>query len=517
MAASNFEESLLKKSEELLQDLSIVEEFTRNSEFTLKTEEAEKLQVEEMRAINDILGLRADGYIDTRISEDKMLCFIDFYPPSPDGNPISVDTVQNRLNELNIFYGIDWDAIKEAAFECNTENKEILDIPIARGTPPIDEVAEHFILNENFSEQDSDYGTGDEPRTDYKERNPFTIVHTGDTLAVLFEKKEGVKGRDIFGKELPYKVKKVPTYIGKENTVTEEKHINAAADGIFRIKGTAIWVEEILHIDGNIDYRTGNIDFPGNVFVNGYVEDGFKLHSGGSIFCKKTLHATDIKCEGDLEVEGGIIGRGDAQVTCGGMVRVKFIEKCHLEAGKDIFSEVGAINSIVQTLGHFSTSKKGIIIGGKVFAQNGVLTVNIGTPSSPKAEIICGTNYIVQRKLEWIRDKNVELALQLRDVKKNLDFSKTPGAELVALKDRLFAGITKLNEAAQILVHQLTKSENAKIVALGTVATGTFIEICHVPFIVPRPMKSVVFTLNKEKGRIDVTPYIPKDKPSKSK
>jgi len=498
-----FEENLKKIAGRVSEDLSAIEEFTKDLDSPLDAGADEELRREEFLSVENPDWAKKDGSFNLRLSGDAMTCVADFHPPSPDGAPVTVEAVQRKLLEMGVVYGLDWDLIGESILACNTEGRDVLEVVIARGTPPVDEVPAHYALHERFQRREIAL-ENDRESVDYRTWTPFVLVKKGDLLGVEVPGKGGKTGCDVGGNKIPFAAKNPAGITGKRNTDISKDGIAAAVDGMAKVRDGEVWVEEVLHITGNVDYHTGHIDFPGDIIIDGVVADDFNVFSAGSIFCKKTLNASNVRAKEDLFTRGGIIGRGDALVSAGGKVKAKFLERCNLEAGDDVFSEIGAINSVVQTLGKFTTSTvKGIVIGGKVYAQNGMEVFNIGTPSSPKSEIICGINHQVLRKLEWIKEKNLDFALQLREVKKTLDFSSKSRPDLVAMRKDLLAGIHKLNEAARILVNRLTKNEDARVVVYGSVIPGTYIEICNVSYIVNRPLKRVFFFLDKEKGRVE--------------
>lgn len=501
---SNYEENLKKVTGKLLQELSAIDEFAKSVDFQLENAEAEQIRRQEFDSIDELAWTKKDGSVDIRAAGDAMTCFANFHPPSPDGELLTADLVQRAFSDLGVVNGIDWEAIGEAIFSCNTEGRDIVDLVVARGIPAVEEEPAHYELHERFLTK-APVAEDGQKNVDYRSRTPFILVKKGDILAVRIPTKTGSEGIDVRGNKLPYSRKTLPDIKGTRNTEIVEDGIAASVDGMAKVQGSEVWVEEVLHIDANVDYHTGHVDFPGNVIIEGFVADDFHVYSGGSLFCNKTLNATDVRAKGDLSVKGGIIGRGNALISVAGEVRVKFLERCNLEAGRDVYSEIGSINSVIQTLGKFSSSaSKGIVIGGKIYAQNGIEVFNIGTPSSPKSEIICGINYQVLRKLEWIKNKNLDLALRLREVKRTLDHASKAMPDLFELKNSLLAGIHKLNEAARILVNQLTKNEDSRVVVYGSLIPGTYVEICNVSFIANQLLKRVFLYLNKEKGRIEV-------------
>ena len=62
-----------------------------------------------------------------------------------------------------------------------------------------------------------------------------------------------------------------------------------------------------------------------------------------------------------------------------GEVKAKFIENCYVEAGGPVYVENGILNSAIHTLKQVELGRKGVIIGGKIYAQDGVKAVQIGS------------------------------------------------------------------------------------------------------------------------------------------
>ncbi|GAB4370601.1 MAG: hypothetical protein Kow009_07020 [Spirochaetales bacterium] len=310
-------------------------------------------------------------------------------------------------------------------------------------------------------------------------------------------------GRSIRGRELPYPVETIQLLVGGKNLETREDGIYATKDGVLKIQGEKIWVEEFLHVPGNVDYHTGNIDFPGDLMIDRDIQEGFQVRTGGGILCKGTIYASNVFCKGDLVVSGGILGKNKSKIVVEGSVQVRFLENCYIESRKDVYSEAGAFHSIVYTLGTFRTGKKGLVVGGKITAQEGMDVANIGTSTSPKTELILGNDFQVHRKLERIKDKSIEISLKLKEVDAVL--KRNPLSKgLASTREALMQNLQVLAEASQRLIQFLTRNENASLNVMGTIVPGTYIEICNISFIVPRLLKSVSFYLNRKMGRVEV-------------
>jgi uncharacterized protein (DUF342 family) len=74
--------------------------------------------------------------------------------------------------------------------------------------------------------------------------------------------------------------------------------------------------------------------------------------------------------------------------------------------------------------------------------------------------------------------------------------------------DRLRAAIHKLNESTQELMKELDKNDKAFVQVQNTVYPGSYIEICHVPYVVTETLAGVRFSLDKRNGKIALDPLL---------
>jgi hypothetical protein len=162
------------------------------------------------------------------------------------------------------------------------------------------------------------------------------------------------------------------------------------------------------------------------------------------------------------------------------------------------------MNSSIHTLDRVEMGERGIIVGGLVYAQNGVSTAQVGTDRSPRTEIHCGIDYTVEQKLVWIRDKTIALATKLKEVEAKVKSSPEAATRLAELHGKIAKAIHQMNAAARGLAQKLDKNERAEVSVRETVFPGTYIEICHVSHIVAKPLRNVTFRLDKAKGKIVV-------------
>jgi uncharacterized protein (DUF342 family) len=427
----------------------------------------------------------------------------DFIPPMNGGTPLDVKQIQGILDKLSILHGVYWDAITEALDECNRNRRLVRDVLIAQGNPPIDEIAEYFEINPHLNRLS---GPADHRgRIDYRSRSPFTIVKKDQALARLRPRKAGKEGKNVHGTVLPFRVIRPEGVSGGANTRSDGKLILAEINGQLIKNHRELSVQESLMIKGAVGYGTGNIIFPGDVFIEGPVSDGFKIYSGGSITIKQTFDVTDVIAKGDLVVAGGIIGRGAALVKSGGIVRTKFIENCRIAARKAIIVDSGIINSSVFTLENIDLGEKGIILGGETYAVHGVKAGGIGKKTGKAARIHCGIDFTAQQEKEKNNNNLRILAAKLARLREMMAAPEADGdkrAKMEELLHRLEEEQRKAAARISDLLGQINTDENASVEVLGEIVAGTLVEICQVALFVTEPLRKVRIRLDKATGKV---------------
>jgi uncharacterized protein (DUF342 family) len=498
-------QDLVSSSETLLEDVKGAEDLiaavpSDETQQKLNSEMLKRFMVEEE-------DYARDGYVEIRVCADEMEARADFIAPVGDGQLLEPDDVSRVLEAKKISIGIDWEAIKEALFRCNTERLDILDVLAARGVETLDELPEHLVVEQQLLRTERQ-DQAETHRVDFRDTSSLAIVHKDELLARLIPARPGREGYTVLGRALPYKTGKVPRLTPGKNTRVEGNRVVAECEGRFLHTPKSFWVNEVLDISGDVDYRTGHIDFPGDVYIRGETKAGFHVHAGGSVFCSKTLDASEVLCAQDLVVGWGLIGRKAGKVKVEGELSAKFVENCYVEAKGSVVVEVGILNSTVFSGDRVQAGRKGVIAGGSITAQNGVHATQLGTRMGPRTELYCGTDFVTEQKLEWIRNKNMELAFKLKQVEDRLQKSPENQEKLLNIQRRIKEAIHKLNEAAQSLLFQLDRNEDAEIVVNGYVYPGVYVEICHVSFVVVSPHKGVRFHLDKEKGKVIADPLL---------
>jgi uncharacterized protein (DUF342 family) len=446
-----------------------------------------------------VMGKKEDGNVSVGFTKDDMEAWADFIPPANKGAPITVQLVTMVLERLNIVHGVRWDPIRQAIQQCNNSHQLVKDVLIAKGEDPANEVTAFFAINPKIYNRPKIPEGND--RVDYRSYSPFVIVKKNQVLARLRPRKEGVPGMNIHGENIPFQTIQPAGVQGGEHTRTEGPLILAEIDGQMVEKGGVLEVKESLTIKGPVGYATGNIIFPGDVYITGPVSDGFKIYSGGSVTIKQTFDVTSAITKGDLQVSGGIIGRGRGLLKIGGALKTKFIENCRAAVRKTITVERGIINSHVWTLDTIEMGDRGLLLGAEIYAFKGIKTGGIGRRNGKSSKIYCGVDFTLEQEKEKCNLLIKTLGAKIRIIRNFLETGEEPEKRNAAQKelDRLLEEQRQTSEKLTGLLAKTVPNENAVIEVSGEVVPDTVIEICQIEFVVSEPLHRVRIKLNRGK------------------
>lgn len=492
-------EDLISQSEQLLDGLEL-------PETDAEREVLDKAQIDFFNGEIEGNSFSSDGFIKIRISDDKMTAYADFHPPTSDRSAVSYGQTVGQLAEIGIVFGLQNDDIQKYCLECFTENRIIDNVIVAIGEEPVPAIPEYYLIDSellNNKKQLEEKGS----RVDYKKSSPFVLVKKGQLVAKIIDKKEGIPGHNILGEEIPYPKQIKNKLQPGHNLFKSENKIFSAKDGLFKTDDILFFVDEVLQIETGVDYSTGDIDFPGDVLIKGETKDGFKVKAGGRIYYTGTFDASFAECKDDLIVTQGIIGRKKGKIKSGGSIEAKFIENCFVESIKDIKLISGIMNSEVYSNGKVHAGEKGVLIGGTVYAQNGIVAKQIGSAMGPRTEVYCGTDFIVQSKLLWARDHSMDIAMKLNKVNNQIKKSTEPDPRLHEVQGKLANTLKKINDMSNKLIFELHKNEDADVIVLSNIYPGVYIEICHFSYIVDKVLGPTRFYLDKRKGVITAEKY----------
>ncbi|MGO4375892.1 FapA family protein, partial [Paenibacillus sp. MCAF20] len=159
-------------------------------------------------------------------------------------------------------------------------------------------------------------------------------------------------------------------------------------------------------VNGDVDYRVGNIDFVGTVVIRGNVLNGFRINAAGDIRVIGGVEGAELDSEGSIEITGGILGGNKGHVKAGRNVRSSFIQEANVIAGEDILVSQSIMHSSIRAGKSIVCSgAKGLIVGGIVQAGDLVRARTVGNTMSTATAIEVGVKPEFRYELQELRTR----------------------------------------------------------------------------------------------------------------
>jgi uncharacterized protein (DUF342 family) len=350
-----------------------------------------------------VIASDRDASVSVRISTDHMSAFMDFYPPQGNGKKVTVDKVVSDLKKEGIISGLKRDNVANAVETLKTTGSPLINVPVAEGRKPRDGADARTDILFPKETTYEDFKVLPDGRIDYRKKANIQTVHKGDVLARIGEPQKGEDGLDVFGTILPCKTGSAETLCAGEGVGASDdgKMFSAERDGMPTLNGNILNVFQQYVVKEDIGYNTGNIEFDGNVLVEGCVRPGFEIKATGDIVVLRDVEAAIIIAGRDVKVCGGLIGGATGIVNCGRDLFVHHLQNANAEVQGDVHIACSSINSIISCNGRlFAKTDKGAIVGGTVNALGGVEAKILGSKSGAKTRIVIGSDFLVQKTIE---------------------------------------------------------------------------------------------------------------------
>lgn len=264
------------------------------------------------------------------------------YPPK-----YSSTEIINELKNKGITFGI----INENIEKCN-EIYNVEDLLVASGQPV--ENGEDDMVEVYFKcTSKKEFQVDESGNVDFKSIGKIDGVKKGDILCKKINGKEGKTGKNVYNQVIQPKRRKIKDIIAKEGCeFSDSNTIISTIDGRPQVKGTVYSVHKVHEIINDVDIKTGNINFVGDVIIHGDIKEGMSVEAGNTIVVHSSVLRANLKAGSDIEVKGNIIS--STLVSGIGYVElIKYIEnlKGLAEVLKEIYETIFDIkqNKVLKT------------------------------------------------------------------------------------------------------------------------------------------------------------------------
>ena len=330
--------------------------------------------------------IRLEDYLELTFSEDKTSAFVRTRVRDPQG--LDVDQIKEFLRQKGINSGIKNDHLIEFWISQTTPDAE--KFIIAEGQKPKHsrdaEITYHFPVDFLMAGKLKSDGS-----IDFRERGETPFVGKDMLLAEKKPPVYGMTGLDVSGEIVHVSEPRDLSFGAGTGTRTSADglRIYADIDGqpyLDAMGNVSVYPE--LRIKGDVCYETGNIQFDGNIYVEGTIRQGFSV-KGASLAADQVEGAGKIELTGDLNVTSGIVDASLIQVM--GSVHARYVNRSKIDAFGDLIVQKEIIDSTIRLSGA-CINETGIIMSSDISAKLGVSAGIIGTEVSSPSTISVGVD-----------------------------------------------------------------------------------------------------------------------------
>ncbi|MBF0411667.1 MAG: DUF342 domain-containing protein [Desulfamplus sp.] len=362
---------------------------------SLKSEKKKESAIESQRASEEptrgkqknTITIGQNGVFELTLSDDEMEASINI------SGDLSEDMTAEKLKKLvaenQISYGLADDLSIELFLRtCKDKSTSHNSFTIAKGKPV--KFGRNASIKYFFENHNADFGKElDSGQFDYRERGEMPMVEQGAILAEKIPLISGVNGVTVRGTEIEaFASVDALLDCGKGAEVSKDGlKVIATANGRPDISLTGkISVLPELLIKGDVDFKTGNVKFNGDVTVKGNILAGFSVAANN-------LTVSDIE-EAEVNIKNTLVvksGANDSKIKTGGTVTAQILKKCTVIAQGDVVVQKEIIDCIIITSGKVKVPR-GRIVASQIRAAKGIEAMNIGSDVSSPCHLFPGVD-----------------------------------------------------------------------------------------------------------------------------
>jgi uncharacterized protein (DUF342 family) len=173
----------------------------------------------------------------------------------------------------------------------------------------------------------------------------------------------------------------------------------AQRDGCVQWKAGVLSVIQVLDVKGNVDFKIGNIDFNGQVTIQGDVLPGFSVKAAGGIKVGGMVESASLVAAEQISIAGGVAGRLQATIKAGGAIEARYVHMVAIDSDDNVVIHTECLESTIKA-GKDVLVERGAIIGGVVRARGNVRAGLVGSELGVATTIIAGSNSDAQKELQ---------------------------------------------------------------------------------------------------------------------
>ncbi len=381
---------------------------------------------------------------------------------------------------------------------------------------------------------------------DFRERSLTVVVRQGDLIGRLIPAVAGTPGTDLQGRPIPAPAaattevvtdSRVTARMGEDGVISFHAAVAGGVHSETKVyeskyrsqQRTHIAIYPVSSIEGDVDFSTGNVDFNGDVVIQGSVQPQFKVRATGSVSIGGYIETGACVTAGrDITVKRGVVGPSTSLVA-GGDIVAQYVQDAALRAAGNVRVGSYVFNASVRAGGAVLVAGKAegssrAVVGGLIWAAKGVVARSVGSPYSTNTRIVVGIDPDYVGRAEQIRanaqacqEKQLKLlravgleSSEVPAVRQRLARCRTPQdkqavlsclkrvARIASIEQSLQDELAAIAQTQRRLAIKATVSVQARLFA------GVELRLGEVGLTVPDDEDRITLGLVEEDGRLVV-------------
>ncbi len=347
-----------------------------------------------------------DSLFSLLIKNDRMEVSIDIKQESFPTSSFSPDQLVQWLSDKNVVFGIDQNAVNRLCYEIDTVHFPFI---IAKGHPPLNG-HDGYLINRLSANSNNKHQAS--KLVNFKDILNIPSVKSGQLIASVIPPTPGIVGKDVNGNPVKAKDGKPFSLKPGKNIIFNMGNVYSTIDGQISFMTNSVNVFPVYEVPGDLDMKTGNIDFIGNVVVKGNVPNGFRIKAGGDIKIFGLVEGAELEAGGSILVSGGITAGHKGYVRAGIDIHSQYLNQANCVAGKTVTVDGSILHSNIEA-GERIIALHGQVIGGRISSVAGVEVRDIGSIHYIKTEVWIGQPHQVVSKINEIEKSILSLKSSL--------------------------------------------------------------------------------------------------------
>jgi uncharacterized protein len=369
----------------------------------------------------------------------------------------------------------------------------------------------HEVFKDADARSDIDLEDGDVDLRDLQQRK---TVKANQLVAEVRFNEPSKPAYNIYGEEIERPADdELIIKVGDGIQQNEAGKFYATCDGIPVLDKDSISLSKVMIHQGDVNLRTGNIDFDGPVEIKGSIDNGAKVETSGDLIVHGTIRGGFVRCGGTLTAKAGIVTADQGRVQARGDVHAAFIENSKVACGGDLLVRKALINSTIIAGGSIRTvSKDGVIAGGQISSRESLYTTNLGFKNGAVTRLNIGVDWRVEiavgirtSRLDDLQKSQTENRHELRELvqKTKAQLTKKHKEMKEELQDRL-TRIRLLVEKAQAHLEKAEKllsyNSDSKIFVKDQLSSNVDIHIGGQKIAISNDVAGVAILSKRRRG-----------------